>query len=64
MLLLMDMLIPGKAREKLIISYYRYKGGQTAIEFINEVTKLCADTGYGKTSARPAYYPEEYMARF
>lgn len=46
MLLLMDILIPGKAREKLIISYYRYKGGQTAIEFINEVTKLCADTGF------------------
>ncbi|CAD8147536.1 unnamed protein product [Paramecium pentaurelia] len=64
MLLLMDILIPGKAREKLIISYYRYKGGQTAIEFINEVTKLCAETGYTKNGTRPAFYPEEYMARF
>lgn len=64
MLLLMDILIPGKAREKLIISYYRYKGGQTAIEFINEITKLCADTGFQRGGNRPSFYPEEYMARF
>jgi len=60
----MDLLLPGAAREKLIIAYYRYKGGQTAIQYINEVTKLCTDTGFLINAKRPAYYPEEYLARF
>lgn len=64
MLLLMDTLLPGPSREKLIIAYYRYKGGQTAITYINEVTKLCSDTGFTPDGKRPELYPEEYLGRF
>jgi WASH complex subunit strumpellin len=71
MLILLDNLILGSVREKLVIAYYRYKGGQSAITYINEVCRLCKDTGYlpaaftdGVTPRRPQYYPEEYFARF
>jgi WASH complex subunit strumpellin len=60
MLLLLDNLIIGSVREKLVIAYYRYKGGQSAITYINEVCRLCKDTGYlpaqftdGTTPKRP-----------
>lgn len=46
MLLLMDKLIPGPIRERIIIAYYRYKGGFSAITNINEVCKLFKATGY------------------
>lgn len=70
MLMLMDDFIIGSVREKIIISYYRYKGGQSAIQNINEVCKLCKNTGYlpaqfnGGVVKRPTNYPEEYFGRF
>lgn len=71
MLMLMDNLIIGTVREKIIIAYYRFKGGQSSIQYINEVCKLCKDTGYlpprfndGVLPKRPTFYPEEYFARF
>jgi WASH complex subunit strumpellin len=70
MLLLLDELIPGSTREKLVISYYRYKGGQSSITKINEVCKLCKTTGYipanfnKGSSKKPKHYPEEYFLRF
>lgn len=45
MLLLVDRLIPGPTREKLIVSYYRYKG-QSTIPHFQEIYKLFASTGY------------------
>ena len=45
MLLLVDRLIPGPIREKLIASYYRYKG-QSTIPHFQEVFKLFERTGY------------------
>lgn len=59
MLLLMDNLIIGPVREKLVIAYYRYKGGQSAITFINQVCKLCKDTGY----IPAAFTPDKMMRR-
>lgn len=70
MLMLMDNFIIGPVREKMIISYYRYKGGQSAIQNMNEVCKLCKNTGYlpekfnNGVTKRPSNYPEEYFARF
>lgn len=70
MLLLMDKLIIGQVREKIVIAFYRYKGGQSSITYINEVCALVRDTGYlppkynkGVTK-RPEYYPDDYFARF
>eukprot|EP00466_Bigelowiella_natans_P015091 jgi/Bigna1/66896/fgenesh1_pg.2_\ len=62
MLLLMDLRIPGLARERMLISYYRYKGAST-IPNIDEVCKLCRSTGYSPSGRRPSRYPEEYFAR-
>ena len=61
MLLLMDMRIEGGVRERMIISYYRYKGAGAASNF-DEVVRLCRQTGLTR-SKRPANYPEELFAR-
>jgi WASH complex subunit strumpellin len=63
MLLLMDRRIPGIIRERMIISYYRYKGAAT-VQHMDEVVKLCRSTGYIKGGKRPVNYPEELFARF
>ena len=67
MLLLMDMKIPGTVRERLLVSYYRYKGHSTIMN-IDDVCSLCRVTGYlvGESvipSKRPPNYPEEYFMR-
>ena len=71
MLLLVDRLIPGPIREKLMVSYYRYKG-QTTIPHFKEMAELFKVTGYqpskigpncGKDEVRPSKYPVEYFAR-
>ena len=70
MLLLVDRLIPGPTREKLIISYYRYKG-QATIQHFQEVFKLFERTGYlppmpltdEKEEVRPKKYPVDYFKR-
>jgi WASH complex subunit strumpellin len=67
MLLLMDIKIPGAIRERLLVSYYRYKG-HSMIQNIDEVCALCRITGYipGETvipTKRPPGYPEEYFMR-
>lgn len=64
MLLIMDVRLPGPVREKLIISYYRWKG--SIIEStIRGVVKICRSTGfvYGGTK-RPKKYPDSFFARF
>ena len=70
MLLLVDRLIPGPIREKLIVSYYRYKGSST-IQNFQEVYKLFAQTGYVPPTSfsnprdeyKPKKYPVDYFKR-
>ena len=70
MLLLVDRLIPGPTREKLIVSYYRYKG-QSTIPHFQDIYKLFASTGYfpptsfsdPKDEIRPKKYPVDYFKR-
>ena len=63
MLLLLDRRIPGLCRERMVISYYRYKGAATISHF-DEVVQLTRSTGYIKGQKRPSSYPEDYFARF
>lgn len=65
MLLLMDNLIEGTIRERLIISYLRYKG-RNELPLIDDVVKLCKSTGYQPHSTKkaPSGYPQQYIARF
>lgn len=46
-----------------MISYYRYNG-QSVIENINEIFKMCRRTGYRVNSELPERYPVDYFARF
>ncbi|EGG23615.1 hypothetical protein DFA_05749 [Cavenderia fasciculata] len=63
MLILMDNLIEGPVRERMLISYMRNKG-PVDLPFIDDVCKLFKSTGYLPTNPkRPANYPEEYFAR-
>ena len=70
MLLLVDRLIPGPIREKLIVSYYRYKG-QSTIPHFQDIFKLFANTGYypptsfsdPKDEIKPKKYPVDYFKR-
>ena len=70
MLLLVDRLIPGIPREKLIVSYYRYKG-QSTIPHFRDIFNLFARTGYfpptsfsnPKDETRPKKYPADYFKR-
>ena len=70
MLLLVDRLIPGPMREKIIVSYYRYKG-QSTIPHFQDIYKLFAHTGYmppssfsyPKDEVRPKRYPVDYFKR-
>lgn len=71
MLLLVDRLIPGQIREKLMVSYYRYKG-QTTIPHFKEMAELFKVSGYSpspkgpndcKGEIRPTKYPVDFFAR-
>ena len=70
MLLLVDRLIPGPIREKIIVSYYRYKG-QSTIPHFQDIYELFASTGYfpsspfcdQKDEIRPKRYPVDYFKR-
>eukprot|EP00735_Rhodelphis_limneticus_P001014 TRINITY_DN1155_c0_g1::TRINITY_DN1155_c0_g1_i1::g.17241::m.17241 TRINITY_DN1155_c0_g1::TRINITY_DN1155_c0_g1_i1::g.17241 ORF type:complete len:1147 (-),score=362.33,sp/Q54IR8/WASC5_DICDI/52.49/0.0,Strumpellin/PF10266.4/0 TRINITY_DN1155_c0_g1_i1:284-3724(-) len=64
MLTLMDERIDGVIRERMLVSYYRYKGS-SEIPNIDDVCKLCRSTGYSPSQGkRPPNYPEEFFARF
>ncbi|GJQ68756.1 hypothetical protein Trydic_g17288 [Trypoxylus dichotomus] len=63
MLLMVDALIEGVIRERLLVSYYRYtpqKGDSQS--GIDEVCKLLRDTGYSSVK-KPVNYPEDYFMR-
>jgi len=66
MLLILDIIIPGPVREGIIVSYYRYRG-KSAIQNMNDIIKICANTtvATGKgIPAKPPEYPVEYFARY
>ena len=61
MLTLLDNRIEGPVRERMLVSYYRYKGSS---DTHSAVCNLCRATGYLPTSQkRPLKYPEEFFAR-
>lgn len=62
MLLMLDRLLPGPTRERLIVCYLR-KRGESMLQHFDEVTKLCRDTGFRRNSPHPKNYPEDYFAR-
>ena len=63
MLLLLDRLIPVYSRERLLVSYYRYKG-QSSIENVKDIFMLCRNTGYSPGAEFPKKYPLKYFERF
>eukprot|EP00753_Platysulcus_tardus_P012790 PLAT3544.1.p2 GENE.PLAT3544.1~~PLAT3544.1.p2 ORF type:complete len:1162 (+),score=712.35 PLAT3544.1:31-3486(+) len=64
MLLFLDELIPGPARERLVISYYRNKG-ETTVRNFDDVCALVKSTGFVPGGKKlPRDYPESYFARF
>eukprot|EP01062_Namystynia_karyoxenos_P056266 TRINITY_DN47237_c0_g1_i1.p1 TRINITY_DN47237_c0_g1~~TRINITY_DN47237_c0_g1_i1.p1 ORF type:complete len:1201 (+),score=529.48 TRINITY_DN47237_c0_g1_i1:83-3604(+) len=69
MLLLLDMKIEGRVRERMLISYLRYKGAGE-VPNLDDICRLCRTTGgYGPPGAtRPRGkpspgYPEDFFAR-
>lgn len=61
MLLLMDEKINGVVRERLLVSYIRYRGaGETHTA---DVAELCRSTGYVSDAPFPADYPAAYFQR-
>ena len=66
MLLLVDRLIPGNIREKMIVSYYRYKG-QSTIRNFNHLVQMFSNTNYLYTNNKNEFYekkPKRYPVEF
>jgi len=66
MLLLTDRLIQGNIREKIIVSYYRYKG-QSTIRNFNILVKMFSKTGYIFVNEKNEFYekkPKKYPVEF
>lgn len=61
MLLLVDLKIPGDIRERMLMSYYRYKGSGE-IPNIDKICKLFKNTGFAKDKI-PPNYPLDYFNR-
>lgn len=62
MLILLDELIIGPVRERLLVSFYRYKG-QTEYPLFDSVCELVKSTGYLPKIKKPERYPEELFKR-
>lgn len=54
MLILLENLIPGPVREKIVVCHVRIIGGQNTMANLHEVTKLCKKTGF-----LPSWYPSD-----
>jgi len=63
MLLLLDELIPGPARERLVVAFFRCKG-EGAIQNVDEVRRLVKATGFVRGGKKPENYPNELFTRF
>jgi WASH complex subunit strumpellin len=46
MLILLENLIPGPIREKIVVCHVRIIGGQNTLANLHEITKLCKKTGF------------------
>ena len=66
MLLFLEEKIPGYIREKLIIAIYRCNGESGLGENIEDICKLCRNTGYipGPDGKKPKNHPENFFQRF
>jgi len=64
MLLILDQRIEGPVRERMLVSYQRYKSEKASSSNIEEVCKLCKSTGFLPTERNPTNYPEDYFKRF
>ena len=62
MLLLADLKLPGRVRERMLVSFNRYCSKEAEQANIDDVVKLLRSTGYTR-GGRPAKYPEDYFAR-
>lgn len=60
---MLDRLIPAYSRERILVSYYRYKG-QSSIENVKDIFLLCRNTGYDPNGVFPKKYPVKYFERF
>jgi WASH complex subunit strumpellin len=68
MLLLMDHIIIGPVREKMVVAYYRNSGGEN-ISNINHVRRLTTDSEFRPATkstpmVRPESYPDDLFERF
>lgn len=66
MLLVVDMKIEGRVRERMLVSYHRYSASRAAVDSnMDDVCKLLRSTGYSSAvgAKRPPNYPEEYFKR-
>eukprot|EP00240_Pyramimonas_obovata_P005205 CAMPEP_0118948162 /NCGR_PEP_ID=MMETSP1169-20130426/47345_1 /TAXON_ID=36882 /ORGANISM="Pyramimonas obovata, Strain CCMP722" /LENGTH=428 /DNA_ID=CAMNT_0006894531 /DNA_START=334 /DNA_END=1617 /DNA_ORIENTATION=+ len=64
LLLLLDLRLDPKAKEIMVVCFYRYKGSAD-IPNVDDIIKLCRGTGYNpKERQQVVGYPEQYFARF
>uniref|UniRef100_A0A4W4E8D1 WASH complex subunit 5 n=1 Tax=Electrophorus electricus TaxID=8005 RepID=A0A4W4E8D1_ELEEL len=66
MLLVIDQKIEGEARERMLVSYYRYSAARSSGDSnLDDICKLLRSTGYSNQpgARRPPNYPESYFQR-
>ena len=66
MLLELDMRIEGVVRERLLVTYRRWKGPKAVFANFQDICRLCAQTGYSRDNStrKVSHYPVEYFGRF
>jgi WASH complex subunit strumpellin len=62
MLLLLEHRVPGPTRERMVVSYFRYRGA-AAVQNVDDVAKLVRSTGFVPGGPRPPNYPEQMFER-
>ena len=67
MLIILDNLVPGVIREKIVICHMRFEGGQNSVPNLHEICKLCKSTGfipewYPNDKERPAFLNKNKLA--
>ena len=63
MLLTLEERIPGYIRERMLVALYR-QFGQASLVNIDDVCKLCRNTGYIPGVKKPKHHPDVLFARF
>mmetsp|Transcript_28154 Transcript_28154/g.84350 ORF Transcript_28154/g.84350 Transcript_28154/m.84350 type:complete len:1190 (-) Transcript_28154:385-3954(-) len=63
LLLLLEARVPGRARERLVIAWYRLHGAST-FETFDQVCLIARCTGHVIGKPRPKNYPENFLGRF